>query len=140
VREGRRSRNMGINRALAVSALACAVVAVGSLVSVPLLHWADRETGAVAPAPEERIYFAFPKAASDGVRIGTPVEFDIVPSSDAMLHWWTSDAGTSTVPIKLKGPPGVAEVLFASTSSATPDTWYSIHVTGIATSLRVWVT
>jgi hypothetical protein len=140
VSEGRRPWTGGVNPTLAVSALACAVVAIASLVSVPLLHWADRGTGAVAPALQERIYFAFPKTASNGVGIGTPIEFDIVLSSDAVVHWWTSDAGSSTRRSSLSGPPGVAEVLFASTSSATPDTWYSIHVTGIATPLRVWVT
>ena len=108
--------------------------------SVPLLHAIQRATGDVARPVQERAYLEDPTRSALGVAPGQSIGFVVIPSSDRPFRWTALDGGTVQRSGRLQGAPGSTIIVEVSTSTATPNTWFTISVAGLPRSLRVWIT
>ncbi len=108
--------------------------------SVPLLHAIQRAAGDVAPPVQERAYLQDPTRSALGVAPGQSIGFIVIPANDRPFRWTAVDAGTVQRSGRLQGVPGSMITVEVSTSTATPDTWFTISVAGLPRALRVWIT
>lgn len=127
-------------RATAVVAIvACAALLVASIVAGALVHVVQRGTGASSAAIQERAFFVDADSIGTGVTVLAPIQFVVVPPTSLPITWVASDNHRTYQRGVAKGRPGAKVVVNLPTWTMKPDTWLTISVAGIPTSLRAWI-
>jgi hypothetical protein len=74
-----------------------------------------------------------------GLNIGDPVEVDVVPATAASLRWTSSDGHTQGPSGRVQGTAGTTLSFSVLTWTASPQSWFEIHVAGLDTPIRIWI-
>lgn len=114
-------------------------MALLSLAAIPVLHWAERGAGVATPTPQARAWIGNATHTALGVEPGQDIQFVVVAPSDRRIRWASFEGGHPSRSGMLQGRAGTEFIENVSTSTASPGTWFTIRISGIATPLRVWI-